>query len=132
MINRNNLWSAIGLLVVAAGCSRAPQQAGPPPVAEVAVVTVAPQRLVLTTELPGRTAPHLIADIRPQINGLIQKRLFTEGADVQANLPRLAMYGKQTDKPVWCAQLTLRSHAFNDGFTQWISNADQFIVATIK
>ena len=83
MITRNNFWSAISLLVAVA-CSRAPQQAGPPPAAEVAVVTVAPQRLVLTTELPGRTAPHLIADIRPQINGLIQKRLFTEGADVQA------------------------------------------------
>jgi membrane fusion protein (multidrug efflux system) len=34
--------------------------------------------------LPGRTSPYLIAEIRPQVNGLIQKRLFTEGADVQA------------------------------------------------
>ena len=34
--------------------------------------------------MPGRTAPFRIAEIRPQINGLVQKRLFTEGADVQA------------------------------------------------
>ena len=70
--------------VVVAGCSRGPNQAGAPPAPEVAVVTVAPQLLVLTTELSGRTAPFLIADIRPQVNGLIQKRLFTEGSDVQA------------------------------------------------
>jgi membrane fusion protein (multidrug efflux system) len=37
-----------------------------------------------TTELPGRTAPYLIAEIRPQVNGLIQKRLFIEGSNVEA------------------------------------------------
>jgi membrane fusion protein (multidrug efflux system) len=40
--------------------------------------------VVLTTELPGRTAAYLLAEIRPQVNGLIQKRLFTEGADIIA------------------------------------------------
>jgi membrane fusion protein (multidrug efflux system) len=54
------------------------------PVPEVATVTVAPQRVALTTELPGRTSPYCIAEIRPQVNGLIQKRLFIEGSDVQA------------------------------------------------
>jgi membrane fusion protein (multidrug efflux system) len=42
------------------------------------------QTIILTTELPGRTAPYLIAEIRPQVSGLIQKRLFTEGSDVEA------------------------------------------------
>ena len=50
---------------------------------EVAVVTVQPQRIVLTTELPGRTSGYLVSEIRPQVNGLIQKRLFTEGSDVR-------------------------------------------------
>ena len=50
---------------------------------EVATVTVARQQVLLTTELPGRTSPFRIAEIRPQVNGLIQKRLFTEGADVK-------------------------------------------------
>jgi membrane fusion protein (multidrug efflux system) len=59
-------------------------QAPPAPVAEVATVTVTQQRVELTTELPGRTSPYRIAEIRPQVNGLIQKRLFTEGSDVQA------------------------------------------------
>jgi membrane fusion protein (multidrug efflux system) len=60
-------------------------QAPPAPVPEVATVTVARQRVALTTELPGRTSPYRIAEIRPQVNGLIQKRLFTEGSDVQAD-----------------------------------------------
>ncbi len=69
-----------------AGCDRsgsgaAPFPAGPP---EVAVVTIQPERVVLTTELPGRTSAYLVSDIRPQVNGIIQKRLFTEGSDVQA------------------------------------------------
>jgi len=47
------------------------------------VETVRTHRIVLTTELPGRTAPYLVAEIRPQVNGLIQKRLFKEGSDVK-------------------------------------------------
>jgi membrane fusion protein (multidrug efflux system) len=60
------------------------RQGGAPPVPEVATVTVEPQRLELTTELPGRTSAHLVAEIRPQVNGIIQKRLFQEGSDVKA------------------------------------------------
>jgi membrane fusion protein (multidrug efflux system) len=54
---------------------------GPP---EVSVVTIKTERLVLTTELPGRTAAYRLAEIRPQVNGLILKRAFTEGSDVKA------------------------------------------------
>ncbi|MBI5571852.1 MAG: efflux RND transporter periplasmic adaptor subunit [Desulfomonile tiedjei] len=68
-----------GLLL--GGCDRR-QQSAPSPVPEVATVTIRPEQLVLTTELPGRTCPHLVAEIRPQVNGIIQKRLFTEGSDV--------------------------------------------------
>jgi membrane fusion protein (multidrug efflux system) len=52
--------------------------------AEVSVVTIEPQRVDLTTDLPGRTSPYRIADVRPQVNGILLKRLFTEGDDVQA------------------------------------------------
>ena len=71
-----------GLLPV--GCDREQQSQPPPPVPEVTIVTVRAQRVVLTTELPGRTSAFRIAEIRPQVNGLIQKRLFTEGSDVKA------------------------------------------------
>jgi len=71
-----------GLLLI--GCDRPKAQAPPPSIPEVATVTVQPQQIVLTTELPGRTSAYRIAEIRPQVNGLIQKRLFTEGSDVKA------------------------------------------------
>jgi membrane fusion protein, multidrug efflux system len=51
---------------------------------EVGVIVVQPQRVTLTTELPGRTSAYLIAEVRPQVGGIVQKRLFTEGSDVKA------------------------------------------------
>ncbi|HQR45433.1 MAG TPA: efflux RND transporter periplasmic adaptor subunit [Thermoanaerobaculia bacterium] len=67
-----------------AACRRG--ASGPPPggPVEVAVVAVKPERIVLTTELPGRTSPYLVAEIRPQVNGLIRERAFEEGSDVRA------------------------------------------------
>ncbi|MFH2012345.1 MAG: efflux RND transporter periplasmic adaptor subunit [Pseudomonadota bacterium] len=69
-----------GLLLV--GCEQR-KPPPPPPVPEVATVTVQPQQVVLTTELSGRTSAYLVAEIRPQVNGIIQKRLFTEGSDIR-------------------------------------------------
>ena len=73
----------LAAVVAAAGCAR--RQAPPPqgPV-EVSTVTVHAQQAVLTTELPGRTCAYLVAEIRPQVNGIIQKRAFEEGKDVEA------------------------------------------------
>lgn len=68
--------------VLLAACQKQPtaRQASPP---EVTTVTVSEETVRLTTELPGRTAPFRIAEIRPQVNGLIVTRLFEEGADVK-------------------------------------------------
>jgi membrane fusion protein (multidrug efflux system) len=67
------------------GCGKEKNAEAPPPVPEVAAVTVQTQRVVLTNELPGRTSPYRIAEIRPQVSGIIQKRLFDEGAEVKAS-----------------------------------------------
>lgn len=75
---------SLGLIVTGCGQPKAAKSQPPTRLAEVAVVTVGAQRLVLDTELPGRTSAHRIAEIRPQVNGIIQKRLFQEGADVEA------------------------------------------------
>ncbi|MET4678752.1 efflux RND transporter periplasmic adaptor subunit [Stenotrophomonas rhizophila] len=48
------------------------------------VMKVGKTAVTLTTELPGRTVPYLIADVRPQVGGIVKKRAFTEGADVKA------------------------------------------------
>ncbi len=54
------------------------------PPQEVGVVTIKPRRVTLTTELPGRISAYLVAEVRPQVGGIILKRLFTEGSDVKA------------------------------------------------
>ncbi|MBL4835661.1 MAG: efflux RND transporter periplasmic adaptor subunit [Pseudomonas sp.] len=59
-------------------------QSGPPPVAEVGVVTLAAEPFELTTDLPGRTAAYRVAEVRPQVDGIIKRRLFTEGSEVKA------------------------------------------------
>ena len=66
------------------GCNRKPQTQPSPPVPQVSTVTIQPKEIMLTTELPGRTSSFRIAEIRPQVNGLIKKRLFTEGSDVKS------------------------------------------------
>ena len=76
---------ALAAFLLLGGCeSGHGKQGGATPVPEVATVTIEPQKLELTTELPGRTSAHLVAEIRPQVNGIIQKRLFQEGSDVKA------------------------------------------------
>jgi membrane fusion protein (multidrug efflux system) len=50
----------------------------------VAFVVVSPQPVTLSTELPGRTSPYMVAEVRPQVNGIIQSRPFEEGGDVKA------------------------------------------------
>ncbi len=80
------LMAILGILVGLSalyGCGKkeAPPQSGPP---EVAVLTVQPQRITITNELPGRTAAYLNAEVRPQVSGIIQKRLFKEGTDLKA------------------------------------------------
>lgn len=60
------------------------QPAGPP---QVSVVTVQPQAVTLTTVLPGRTSAYETSEVRPQVNGLITARLFTEGDQVRAGQP---------------------------------------------
>ncbi len=79
-------------LAALAGCGgsstdQAQAQQAQAPAPEVAVHTMAPERVTLTTTLPGRTASHLVAEVRPQVNGIIQQRLFTEGSDVKAGQP---------------------------------------------
>ncbi|WP_293702871.1 efflux RND transporter periplasmic adaptor subunit [uncultured Parasutterella sp.] len=57
-----------------AGAQRAPQ---------VSVTEIQPTELDMTTTLQGRTAPYLVADVRPQVAGILQKRLFKEGSEVK-------------------------------------------------
>jgi membrane fusion protein (multidrug efflux system) len=73
----------VSSLMLLTGCGhKAPPPAPPPP--KVSVVTIQAQAVPITTELPGRVAGYRYADVRPQVNGIILKRLFVEGSDVKA------------------------------------------------
>jgi membrane fusion protein (multidrug efflux system) len=80
--------AALGLTAILSAChpgapgGAAAAGAARPP-AEVSVVTLKEAPVTLTTELPGRTSAFRVADVRPQVNGVLQKRFFTEGADVK-------------------------------------------------
>lgn len=71
-------WMSLG------ACTKNDASAGAPTVPEVGVVTLAPQSLSLSTELPGRTTAYLVAEVRPQVSGILLERRFQEGSDVQA------------------------------------------------
>lgn len=73
---------ALGALLTACG-GESDQQNTAPPAPEVAVITIQPENVPISTQLPGRTTPYLIAEIRPQVGGIIQKRAFIEGTEVQ-------------------------------------------------
>ncbi|KPZ26474.1 Secretion protein HlyD [Pseudomonas viridiflava] len=78
------LVTAVALATLLSGCGKKEQEAPPPQTPEVGVVTLKAQPYTLTTELPGRTTAFRVAEVRPQVNGIILKRLFTEGGDVKA------------------------------------------------
>ncbi|MCC4596671.1 efflux RND transporter periplasmic adaptor subunit [Xanthomonas campestris pv. phormiicola] len=83
--SRLSLALAVAATSLLSACGSPP--GGPPPqegTPEMGVITVAPRPVALTTELPGRTLPYLIADVRPQVNGIIQSRKFREGGEVKA------------------------------------------------
>ena len=70
-------------LFFADGCAKkTPPPSAPAPV-EVGVITIATQPVTLTRELPGRTSAFRVAEVRARVSGIVQKRLFTEGADVR-------------------------------------------------
>ncbi|MBH3352198.1 efflux RND transporter periplasmic adaptor subunit [Stutzerimonas stutzeri] len=77
------LMSILAVAVFLAGCQ---EEAAPPAQQKptVGVVTLQAEPFAVTTDLPGRTRAYRIAEVRPQVNGIIQKRLFTEGSEVKA------------------------------------------------
>ncbi len=72
------------LVLAACGKQQNMQGQGPQGPPEVGIITVQPKSVTLTTELSGRITPQLVAEVRPQVSGIIQKRVFAEGGDVKA------------------------------------------------
>ena len=86
MLRKRN-WIAIAIAAFVSalsGCNGAKAPAGPPPPPEVGVLTLAPRTVGIVDELPGRTVAYRVAEVRPQVSGIVQKRLFAEGGEVRA------------------------------------------------
>ena len=75
------LASALLAAIAVVGCGK--PAARPPQTPEAGYVVIRTQAQALTTELPGRTSPLAISEVRPQVNGIILERLFTEGSTVK-------------------------------------------------
>ena len=90
ILDSHRLRASIALLfasssLILAGCNDSQSATNTAPKdPEVGVVTLAPQSTTLKSELAGRTAAQMVAQIRPQVGGIVQKRAFTEGAMVKA------------------------------------------------
>jgi membrane fusion protein (multidrug efflux system) len=109
-------------LLVACGQKDAPAPGGtaagpgaasqPAPAVPVSVVTLRPETVTLTRELPGRTSASLVAEVRPQANGIVKQRLFTEGGRVAAGQPLYQLDDATYRADLGSAQATLaRSEA---------------------
>ena len=83
---RPALATAITAAALLSACGKDPKPA-PPAVPEVAILTMATTNVALNIALPGRTAPFLLAEVRARVDGIVQERRFTEGADVRKGEP---------------------------------------------
>lgn len=79
---RTSLLAAVAAALAACGPTSPPQAQRPP--AEVGVILMQPRPFELSTELPGRTSAYRVAEVRPQVTGILKKRLFEEGKMVRA------------------------------------------------
>lgn len=83
--SRYALPGALLLATALAACNSEKAAAPPPqPQLQVSVVSLHPQPVAITAELPGRVSASLVAEIRPQVSGIIKARLYREGSEVKA------------------------------------------------
>jgi membrane fusion protein (multidrug efflux system) len=92
-----------------AACGKGGEQPGGPggQKGQVTVVTLKPETVTLTRELPGRTSASLVAEVRPQVNGIVEQRLFVEGGLVRAGQPLYQLDNKTYAADLETAKATL-------------------------
>lgn len=117
LLPRRALATAVAAAALLSACGKDPKPAAPA-VPEVAVLTMATTNVALNIALPGRTAPFLLAEVRARVDGIVQERRFTEGAEVRKGEPlylidpapyRAAV--KSAEAELQRAQATLASNA---------------------
>ncbi len=115
-------------LLTAGGCrGRTQAAANTPP--EVGVVTVHHASVPVTIELPGRTAPYLVAQVRARVDGIVQRREFTEGGDVSAKQRLYQIDPAPYRAALDSAQATLSRARANVESTKAQAERDEVLVA---
>ncbi|WP_319529294.1 efflux RND transporter periplasmic adaptor subunit [uncultured Cohaesibacter sp.] len=89
------------------GLSDSWAQGGQMPPAVVTTLTIKPETLILNHELPGRVAALRTANIRPQVGGIVEKRLFEQGMMVKEGQPLFQIYAEPFKAEVESAQAAL-------------------------
>lgn len=120
---------ALAIALGACGGEDVPQQQqGPSP---VTVVTLKAAPVTLTRELPGRTSPYLVAEVRPQVSGLVKRRMFEEGGLVKAGQPLYQLDdaaaradASSANAQLARAQATLKSAALTAARTAQLAKID--------
>ena len=114
------LVTAVALASLLSGCKK--EEAAPPAqTPQVGVVTIQPQAFTLTSELPGRTTAYRIAEVRPQVNGIILKRLFKEGGDVKEGQQLYQIDPSVYDATLKSAQASLtQTKSISDRYKQLV------------
>ncbi|EXF91147.1 hemolysin D [Pseudomonas fluorescens HK44] len=115
------LVTAVALASLLSGCKK--EEAAPAaPAPQVGVVTLQPQAFTLTSELPGRTTAYRIAEVRPQVNGIILKRLFKEGGEVKEGQQLYQIDPSVYEATLNSAQANLQStKSISDRYKQLVS-----------
>lgn len=94
-------------LVLLTACDPAKQVVHAPAVPQVGVYTLQARSLTLTTDLPGRTTAYRVAVVRPQVNGILEERLFTEGAEVKQGQQLYRIYPRTYEAELARAEANL-------------------------
>ena len=96
-----------GAVLLLAACSKSAPPAAAPPPPEVRVIAVASEPIVDVIELPGRLQAVRIAEVRARVDGIVQRRLYTEGTDVREGQPLFAIDPRELRARVSAAQAAL-------------------------
>lgn len=108
-LNRPNTFFVPGLLILIASLVGCHKQAAQPPAVppSVGYVTIEDRQVTLTDQLPGRVSPYETSDVRPQVNGLVEARLFIEGDVVHKGQPLYRIDASPYEAQVANAQAAL-------------------------
>src|SRR3982750_2407898 len=88
---KSGLARRVGAALFLAACSKSAPPAAAPPPPEVRVIVVSTQPIANAIELPGRLQAIRTSEVRARVDGIIQRRLYTEGTDVRAGQPLFAI-----------------------------------------